>query len=217
MISLADGPKHGYAMLKDIETLAGARLGPGTLYGALARLERPGLIAPLAAVERRPPTRWLTQGSASCAPNWRHGRTWPRPDYDACGCRHSVVVALVPSALTRTLRGRIRSANPGWGGGHWPRVTTFCVACWMLGFIPDLLDASGALRLATVPRAGASRFDKFTQRPRTVLDLAHREALRLGSVQIGPEPCSRLAERRRLSSWYFSYSSASNSASLDGK
>jgi ClpA/ClpB-like protein len=52
---------------------------------------------------------------------------------------------------------------------------------------PDLLDASGALRLATAPRARASRFDTFTQRSRTVLDLAHREALRLGSVQIGPE------------------------------
>jgi DNA-binding PadR family transcriptional regulator len=60
MISLADGPKHGYAMLQDIETLAGVRLGPGTLYGALARLERLGLITPLAAVERRRPYE-LTQ------------------------------------------------------------------------------------------------------------------------------------------------------------
>jgi DNA-binding PadR family transcriptional regulator len=60
MISLADGPKHGYAMLEDIETLAGVRLGPGTLYGALARLERIGLIAPLAPVERRRPYE-LTQ------------------------------------------------------------------------------------------------------------------------------------------------------------
>jgi DNA-binding PadR family transcriptional regulator len=60
MISLADGPKHGYAMLEDIEALAGVRLGPGTLYGALARLERLGLIAPLAPVERRRPYE-LTQ------------------------------------------------------------------------------------------------------------------------------------------------------------
>src|SRR5579864_580903 len=62
MISLADGPKHGYAMLEDIETLAGVRLGPGTLYGALARLERLGLIAPLAAVERRRPYQLTEAG-----------------------------------------------------------------------------------------------------------------------------------------------------------
>jgi len=40
LVSLADGPKHGYAILEDIDQLAGVRLGPGTLYGALARLER---------------------------------------------------------------------------------------------------------------------------------------------------------------------------------
>ena len=34
LISLADGPKHGYAMIEDILSVAGVRLGPGTLYGA---------------------------------------------------------------------------------------------------------------------------------------------------------------------------------------
>ena len=52
---------------------------------------------------------------------------------------------------------------------------------------PDLVDASGALQPAMGPRARGDRFDKFTQRSRTVLDLAHREAIRLGSVQIGTE------------------------------
>jgi Clp amino terminal domain, pathogenicity island component len=52
---------------------------------------------------------------------------------------------------------------------------------------PDLVDASGALQPATVARARGGRFDKFTQRSRTALDLAHREAIRLGSVQIGTE------------------------------
>jgi DNA-binding PadR family transcriptional regulator len=64
LVSLADGPKHGYAMLEDIEVLAGVRLGPGTLYGALARLERLGLIAALPPVERRRPYR-LTQVGAT--------------------------------------------------------------------------------------------------------------------------------------------------------
>ena len=44
MSSLADGPKHGYAMTKDIQRFAGVTLGPGTLYGALARLQHQGLI-----------------------------------------------------------------------------------------------------------------------------------------------------------------------------
>lgn len=41
---LADGPLHGYAINTTIETLTGARLGPGSLYGALARLEARELI-----------------------------------------------------------------------------------------------------------------------------------------------------------------------------
>src|SRR5258705_250980 len=52
LASLAGGDKHGYAMIEDIERMASVRLGPGTLYGALARLEQRGLIAPLAATGR---------------------------------------------------------------------------------------------------------------------------------------------------------------------
>jgi DNA-binding PadR family transcriptional regulator len=55
MASLAGGPKHGYAMMEDIETFAQVRLGPGTLYGALARLEQRGWIAPLPSEDRRRP------------------------------------------------------------------------------------------------------------------------------------------------------------------
>jgi DNA-binding PadR family transcriptional regulator len=47
LASLADGDKHGYAMLEDIERFAGVRLGPGTLYGAITRLEERGWIRPL--------------------------------------------------------------------------------------------------------------------------------------------------------------------------
>ena len=45
--SLAGGEKHGYAMVADIEAMAGVQLGPGTLYGALSRLESQGLIEPV--------------------------------------------------------------------------------------------------------------------------------------------------------------------------
>ncbi len=60
--SLADGPKHGYAMMNDIETTIGVRLGPGTLYGALTRLESSGLIQAMPADERRRPYRITSKG-----------------------------------------------------------------------------------------------------------------------------------------------------------
>jgi DNA-binding PadR family transcriptional regulator len=46
LISLAEGPKHGYAMQTDIAAMTGHRPGPGTLYGAVRRLEDLRLIAP---------------------------------------------------------------------------------------------------------------------------------------------------------------------------
>ncbi|QHS52935.1 PadR family transcriptional regulator [Edaphobacter sp. 12200R-103] len=55
LASLAGGPKHGHAMIEDIVLLCGTRLGPGTLYGAIARLEQQQLIEPLPAEERRQP------------------------------------------------------------------------------------------------------------------------------------------------------------------
>ncbi len=63
MTSLAGGPKHGYAMIVDIQAMAGVRLGPGTLYGAIPRLERAGLIEPLESEDRRRPYRLTTRGA----------------------------------------------------------------------------------------------------------------------------------------------------------
>jgi DNA-binding PadR family transcriptional regulator len=51
--SLAGGDKHGYAMMQDIEAFAGVRLGPGTLYGAIMRLEQRGWIRPVGPRDRR--------------------------------------------------------------------------------------------------------------------------------------------------------------------
>lgn len=62
LASLADGPKHGYGMMNDIEAFAGVKLGPGTLYGALARLEALGWIAPLPPEERRRPYQLTPHG-----------------------------------------------------------------------------------------------------------------------------------------------------------
>jgi DNA-binding PadR family transcriptional regulator len=65
LISLADGPKHGYALTQDIKELADVELGPGTLYGALDRLERLGLIESLPAESRRHPYRITAPGAAA--------------------------------------------------------------------------------------------------------------------------------------------------------
>jgi DNA-binding PadR family transcriptional regulator len=62
LVSLADGARHGYSMTEDIEAIAGVSLGPGTLYGALARLEARGLIEPLKSEDRRKPYRLTTLG-----------------------------------------------------------------------------------------------------------------------------------------------------------
>ncbi len=61
--SLADGPKHGYAITKDVRALAGVDLGPGTLYGSLSRLEERGLIEALPAEDRRRPYRLTGAGA----------------------------------------------------------------------------------------------------------------------------------------------------------
>lgn len=64
MASLAEGPKHGYAITQDVQEMAGVKLGPGTLYGAIARLEERGLIEPLNADQRRRPYRLTPPGAA---------------------------------------------------------------------------------------------------------------------------------------------------------
>jgi DNA-binding PadR family transcriptional regulator len=62
LASLASGPKHGHSMIEDIESLCGTRLGPGTLYGAIGRLEQQGWIEPLPVEERRQPYRITAEG-----------------------------------------------------------------------------------------------------------------------------------------------------------
>jgi DNA-binding PadR family transcriptional regulator len=62
LTSLASGEKHGYALLLDIEGFTGVRLGPGTLYGAIGRLEERGLIEPARAEGRARPYRLTEAG-----------------------------------------------------------------------------------------------------------------------------------------------------------
>lgn len=65
LASLAGGDKHGYAMMEDIESFAGVRLGPGTLYGAITRLEERGWIRPVPSHDRRQPYEITALGRKS--------------------------------------------------------------------------------------------------------------------------------------------------------
>lgn len=63
LASLAGGDQHGYGMMEDIERFAGVRLGPGTLYGAISRLEERGMIRAMASPDdRRRPYRLRAAG-----------------------------------------------------------------------------------------------------------------------------------------------------------
>ena len=74
LASLAGGPKHGYALTKDVEQFAGVRLAPGTLYEALTRLEQGGLIEALPAQDRRKPYKLTAAGAEALHRHLDHQR-----------------------------------------------------------------------------------------------------------------------------------------------
>jgi len=73
--SLAGGDKHGWALIKDIESFADVVLGPGTLYGALGRLEDRGLVEALPTQDRRRPYRLTAAGAKALETYLSHTRT----------------------------------------------------------------------------------------------------------------------------------------------
>jgi DNA-binding PadR family transcriptional regulator len=74
LASLADAPKHGYAITQDVAAQTGVRLGPGTLYGAISRLEERGLIEALPPENRRRPYRLTGAGERVLADTARQLR-----------------------------------------------------------------------------------------------------------------------------------------------
>jgi DNA-binding PadR family transcriptional regulator len=62
LVSLTASEKHGYAIMEDVQAFADIRLGPGTLYGAITRLEQRGWIQPVGLGERRQPYRITAAG-----------------------------------------------------------------------------------------------------------------------------------------------------------
>jgi DNA-binding PadR family transcriptional regulator len=67
LASLADEPKHGYAITQDVAETMSVRLSAGTLYAVIARLEARGLIEPLASDDRRRPYRITMAGAEALA------------------------------------------------------------------------------------------------------------------------------------------------------
>jgi DNA-binding PadR family transcriptional regulator len=64
LTSLSDRPKHGYAIMTDVAGFSGVEMEPGTLYGALSRLERRGWVRPLESQERRRPYEITATGQS---------------------------------------------------------------------------------------------------------------------------------------------------------
>lgn len=62
LISLVDGNKHGYAIMEDIETSYDIKIGPGTLYGAISRMEKLKFIEAIPSKDRRKPYQITPEG-----------------------------------------------------------------------------------------------------------------------------------------------------------
>ncbi len=62
LISLAEQDRHGYAIMEDIEKNYNIKLGPGTLYGAISRLEKAGYIHAIESEDRKKPYRLTQEG-----------------------------------------------------------------------------------------------------------------------------------------------------------
>ena len=85
LLSLSDGPKHGYAIMTDVEAISGSPLGPGTLYAALARLEGRGLIEALEPVDRRRPYRLTGAGATTLRAQLEQMRGFARTALERLG------------------------------------------------------------------------------------------------------------------------------------
>jgi len=81
LTSLADGPKHGYAIMADVADFSGVRMEPGTLYGALSRLERRGL----AIAERRRRYEIAATWTGRAGQGAAADRASPRAAHGRCG------------------------------------------------------------------------------------------------------------------------------------
>ena len=85
LVSLSDGPKHGFAIMTDVEAGSGRPMGPGTLYAAVARLEERGLIQALSPIDRRRPYRLTAVGASVVADQLRDVAAFAQPHLKRLG------------------------------------------------------------------------------------------------------------------------------------
>ena len=107
LISLADGEKHGYAMTDDIEQIAGVRFGPGTLYGAITRLEGRGLIQRMESDDRRNPYRLTALGEKALRARLASLQAIARDRPAEAGERMTWLLRLYPSPWRRRYGGEV--------------------------------------------------------------------------------------------------------------
>ena len=105
LTTLVDRPRHGYSVVQEVRKQAGITLGPGTLYGALSRLESYGLVESLPA-------------DLTVSP--RRGVSWSRPSSTAwrgsCGSMGTPKSAGSSHRCPATSRGR---PEPPYHGSAW--------------------------------------------------------------------------------------------------
>jgi DNA-binding PadR family transcriptional regulator len=73
LLSLVSGPKHGYAIMINVEEEMGFKLGPGTLYGAIAKLIKLGMIKAIKTKDRAKPYQITDSGREAVS---EYLRTW---------------------------------------------------------------------------------------------------------------------------------------------
>ncbi len=49
LLALADGPVHGYGIMRSVKETANLEMGPGTIYGSIQRMEDADLVCEVAA------------------------------------------------------------------------------------------------------------------------------------------------------------------------
>ena len=116
LVSLSDGPKHGYAIMQDIEQGTGRPMGAGTLYAALARLEEQGFIEPIRA--HRSAAAVSPHGGRRVEPRGTAPRAFRVRRRRVCGnsARPSHEIdpdPLLPRPLAGPLRRRVRGGPRG--------------------------------------------------------------------------------------------------------
>ena len=127
LASLADGEKHGYAMMEDIERFADIR-GPGTLYGAITRLEERGLIRPVAPADRRQPYAITAAGRKVLEEQTRQSRPRGEDGSEEASNTHETLAGVGGQTLSETLA---QSAMRQSSLVCWTTSTPGGRICWM--------------------------------------------------------------------------------------